>query len=336
MAVRTARLRSTIKRALFGSEDLTQQCAAARTDPQSEVTLWLRGLGAPRDVTSRHLMACGSPFLIGMGLDETAASMAASTRTLLLGIRHCSGEDLGTIALRYRLTIAVTGAQRLCLFEPRRTRNRCLPRPQLWARYLIYAWQRWRAPNSEVRLCAREVHAMIAFYLCPRPVALVSVQDANGVGNIFPMNLMGALEDGYFAFALTNGKPVTRHVERAGKIALSTIPADQASLAYKLAPNHRKARADWDLVPFATVPSPLLAFPVPHFALRVREMEITGSHSVGSHTLFIARTLHDERWAEAPQFCLVHGMYQSWQRRGNPVSAFTSAPPPRPAGQPTA
>ena len=41
--------------------------------PQSEVHVWLHGLGSPAlDVTGRNVIAAARPFTIGIGLDATA------------------------------------------------------------------------------------------------------------------------------------------------------------------------------------------------------------------------------------------------------------------------
>jgi len=309
-------LRRNAKQILFGAGNQAQAIAVAVRDPQTEVTFSLLGLGAPRDVTRCQMMACGAPLLIGIGLEEGVANLASQKSKSTLEIRHSSGKQLVTIRLYYRFDIPVeAGAKRLCLFTPLHTRNRCLPFLQLWRRYLFYAYQRWRSPYPEFSLSAREVHAMIGFCSCPRPVALVSVREGDKGANIFPMNLMGTIAEGCFAFALKTSTPVVSLVGRAGKIALSTIPAEQSPVAYTLAENHRKEEADWEQVPFASRPSPRLGFPVPEFAIRVREMELVSQHSVGSHTLFISRIVGDERWRDLPEFCTVHGVYQSYRLR---------------------
>jgi hypothetical protein len=46
-------------------------------------------------------------------------------------------------------------------------------------------------------LTLREVHSMSVFYICPRPVVLATVAEGNA-GNVFPMNLMGAIDEDYF------------------------------------------------------------------------------------------------------------------------------------------
>jgi hypothetical protein len=42
-------------------------------------------------------------------------------------------------------------------------------------------------------------------------------------------------------------------------------------------------------------------------------MEIESIHMVGTHALFVARTLSDERMANGPELAVVHGLYQAWR-----------------------
>ena len=322
----TRQARRALRRLIVGPWDFPQQCTVGLRDPQTEVAVWLRGLGAPRDVTHSHLMACGAPFTIGIGFDrEQTAAVESGTRLSLTFHERCGEQRLlGKIGLRRSESLSV-GTQQLCLFRVRHYGNYCLSKPRLWARYLQYACLRRRVKDSDVPITAREIHAMIVFYICPRPVVLASVADG-GMGTVFPMNLMGPIGNGYFAFALNSTKAVAPLVERTGKVALSCVPVEQAPLAYQLAANHKKPCFEWDQLSFATTRSTALGVPVPRFALRVREMEVQATRKVGSHTLFVARTIQDERWADGLQFFVVHGIYQTWrQQMKRALPAFPGA-----------
>ena len=208
--------------------------------------------------------------------------------------------------------LIIVGHQELGLFQIRSYRNYCQARARLWARYLQYAYQRSRAGNSDVPITTSEVHAMIVFYICPRPVGLVSTTDGTA-NNMFPMNLMGNIGGGYFAFALNSNTPASALVERSGFVALSSVPMEQTSVSYSFGKNHRKESIDWKQLPFPTQTSTTLALPVPRFSLRVRELQIEVARKVGSHTLFFARTIHDEHWADGLESFMVHGLYQAYR-----------------------
>jgi flavin reductase (DIM6/NTAB) family NADH-FMN oxidoreductase RutF len=322
-----SRLREALKRVIFGPQNFAQQCPLGMRDPQSEIIVRLWGLGGALDVTHRHMMACGFPFTIGIALDEELAAKSHESKSLSLSFHERDGHRrlLGKIALRAAAQFPA-GNEKLCLFQPRSYSNYCLPKPWLWSRYLYYARSRSSPQTAEMALTLREVHSMSVFYICPRPVVLATVAERNA-GNVFPMNLMGAIDEDYFSFALNATRPVTSVVESIGRIVLSSIPLEQASLTMALGKNHRAGYVPWGDLRFETKKSTLFGAPVPAFALRVREMQIESVREVGSHKLFVARVLRDERYADGAEFFVVHGIYQAYRERsGRFLDSLQSAP----------
>jgi flavin reductase (DIM6/NTAB) family NADH-FMN oxidoreductase RutF len=204
------------------------------------------------------------------------------------------------------------GTRQLCLFQVTGYRNHCLPLLRTWTHYLQYARAQRRNRDSDVPITTRETRAMIVFYLCPRPVALVTVEDTQA-RNMFPMNLMGPVGDGYFAFALNSHRTAAPLVERARRVVLSSIPLKQSTLVSRLGANHRRLSIEWDQLPFATVRPRTIDVPVAEFALKVREMRVEAVRPLGSHTLFVAKTIAEENLGEGPQLFSAHGMYQAWR-----------------------
>lgn len=308
-------LREALKRVVFGPENFPQQVPVGMYDPQSEVAVRLSGLGEPRDVTREHMMACGFPFTIGIALQAGTAVPLRNGASPSLSFHEKNGRDrlLGKIGLRLTTRVSV-GSKELCLFHPSSSNNYCLPKPWLWSRYLYYARMRSSPQTAEMPLSVREGHSMFVFYICPRPVVLASIGEKN-VGNIFPINLMGRVSETHFAFALNRERPVTSAVERSGRIAISAVPMAQCFVAMQLGKNHREQWIDWNLLPFKTRLSATLGLRVPDFALRIREMEIESVREVGSHKLFIARVVRDERREEGLEFFVVHGIYQASRER---------------------
>ena len=70
-------------------------------------------------------------------------------------------------------------------------------------------------------------------------------------------------------------------------------------------------------LPFSTSVSPTFGFPVPEFALRVREMQIESAHRVRSHTLFVARTIGDQCRSSGQEMFVVHRIYQAARQRAH-------------------
>ncbi len=306
------RARKSLRRMLLGDTDLPQQVTVAMPDPQDEISVWLHGAGAPRDVTDAHVPACAAPFTIGIGLEGDLEESAH------LALRFCERQGerhvLGEIGLRAAGTIR-TGGPAVHLFEARSCRNRCLPPARLWAHRLHQALVQGRGGSDpDVRMSPLGTASMIVAFICPRPVVLVSAIDGQR-GNIFPMNLLGAIGSGYMAFALNSARQAAPLVEQARRLVFSSIPIDKTEVARQLRGNHRQKSVRWDQLPFETIPSPALGVPVPRFALRLREMEVEAVRKLGSHTLFVARVINDERRAAGPQFTMIHGIYHARRLR---------------------
>jgi len=314
-----------LERLVFGSSEFHQQCAVGLCNPQAEVSVQLHGLGAPCDVTERNVIAAARPLTIGIGGPFGPTMHRRSQASLNFYERGGKKRLLGVIGLRLKETIPLGGEQ-LCLFETRDCRNHCLPWGQLWARYLQQSYKQWRSRRrcnaSGFRMVRRELHSVFVFYICPRPVVLVTVVDGDLV-NLFPMDLIGPVGTQHFSLALHSTSAAVPLVERSRRIALSSVPVEQSSVAIELGQNHKKSGIDRARLPFATTATPVLGLPVPRFSLRVREMEIEAARDLGSHRFFLARTLSDQRWADGSQLFFIHGSYQVW-RQHNELGRFSS------------
>jgi hypothetical protein len=311
--------RQAIKRLVLGPAVFPDQCTVGLRTPQSEIGVWLYGIGAPRDVTSTNVIAGTQPLVIGIGTDCREGQSFATHRRPVMVFREQSGgkQTLGKIGLKWTDTLSVGTAQ-LHLFQVLYSANYCLPKPRLWVRYLYHVYQQWRSgarsTASNIRISQRELHSLFTFYICPRPVVLVSVMDKDA-GNIFPMDLIGNFADGHCSLALRAKSGPASLMENSRRIALSDIPIEQIKLTYELGKNHKQTSVDWNHIQFATTPSPLFRLPVPQFSLRVREMQIDAVRNMGSHKLFLARTIADHRWSDALQLHFIHGFYQAWRQQ---------------------
>jgi flavin reductase (DIM6/NTAB) family NADH-FMN oxidoreductase RutF len=314
----------TVRRIFLGKLNQPQQCNIGIPDPQAEVSVWLHGIGAPRDVTFTHSIACAAPFTICIGGGVWPSDRTPGKRPVLQFREHADEKRLlAELALRHTATILTKGPA-LHLFQVESCKNYCLPKGRLWAHYLHLAYLQSRS-TSHIRMSAWEAHAMIAAFICPRPVVLVSAVSENR-SNIFPMNLLGNVGDGYFAFALDSARRAAPLVAGAGNVALSSIPMEHSEVARQLGKNHKQETiSSWNHLPFPTRPSTAFSIPVPCFASRVIELQVETTRNLGSHTFFVARVIRDERRSEGQQFFMVHGIYQSW-RLANLHQPYAPAP----------
>lgn len=302
--------RRLLKRALLGSTDAVQKFHIGLLAPQSEVDVWLQGWGHRIDVTHRHFMACGAPLSIGVGfeLGQMRAAKSYSQPTLRFHEHGGAQRLLGEIGLRVDSSFRL-GTQEIYLFHVTDHRNHCMPWIRLQMHYRLYERTR-RQSKDDVRITTGDSRAMIVFYLCPRPTGLVTVGDLEH-GNLFPMNLMGSVGGDYFAFALNSNRAAPL-VQRARTIVLSTVPLEQQAVVSSLGKNHRKTSIDWSELPFSTINPKNIDAPVPSFALSACKMQVEESRDLGSHTLFVAKKLAEQRLAGGPELFLAHGMYKAW------------------------
>jgi flavin reductase (DIM6/NTAB) family NADH-FMN oxidoreductase RutF len=318
--------RKALRQLVFGPP-IPQFCTVGLTNPQSEVRVWLNGLGVPLDVTHVNVVAAARPFTVGIGLENIPDEATIKSTPLFLGFSDRSDDTslLGEIQLSYAETIRI-GDRVLCLFRTTRSSNRCLPRSVVWRRYLDFSRQQRRVAKGpsppEIKMITREVLALSTFYICPRPVVLVSVVDGNA-GNIFPMDLIGPISRQHFSLALHTTSTAMPLIERSRKVALSSVPAEQIAIAYALGKNHKKADFHWNQVPFDLATSPAFGLPIPEFALAVRELDVEDVRALGSHKLFICRTRANQIRSQGLQLSFVHGFYQARRQRTQPLIPAT-------------
>jgi flavin reductase (DIM6/NTAB) family NADH-FMN oxidoreductase RutF len=316
---RLAQTRRAFRQLVLGSANVPQQCVLGLRDPQSEVSVWLEGAGVPMDVTHNNVMVSANPLTIAIGLENTNRHVASGKSGLTLRFREMRGERrlLGEIRLCMAEATAL-GDEQLCLFRTRGCRNYCVPQVRLWIRYLDHAYRKWKAERghaistSQVR--TSELRSVFAFYICPRPVVLVSVVHEE-VGSIFPMDLIGPVGTRHFAVALHNTSAPLRLMAQSQRIALSSVPIEQSSRAFELGKNHKQPAVDFGSLPFPIMSSEALGLPVPRFSLRTRELRIEMIRRLETHTLFVGRIVRDQLHADGPQMFQVHGFYQAWRQR---------------------
>ena len=314
-----------LKKIAYGDTAIPQEFTIPLRQPQTEVTATLEGLGMPLDVTNRHAITCCAPLVIGVSLGPAEGDMTNKNAgtSLKLRVRTEPNYLLGEIRLARRTSISFNGSE-LVLFNVLGSRNYCLPRVRLWAHYLPQAFSNRRDLKSfDVKMTSCEIRASQVAFIRPHPLMLGSLEGETG-GNIFPMNLLGELGDGYWAFALKDSRRPADLVRRAGCLALSNVPMPLCSAAFQLAINHTVEAIEWSRLPFAVNGSKVLKIPVPACAPRVRELKVDRVEKIGSHALFIARVLSDETRFDEPQVHIVHGFYQHWRLRGDKVRLKSS------------
>lgn len=320
-----------LRKLLLGATDLPAACDISLEHPQQEIKVWLHGKNVPCDVTFRHSIVCTSPFIFCIGFDPEDRSQFVEGSIATLRFEENSGRRnlLGEIEMKLK-TILPVEEHTMALFEAVQARNLCISNLRLAGHDLFnrYAALKSRG-KSEVKVSQLGSACNAIGFICPRPVVLVSVQDQDS-GSIFPMNLFGHLGGDYFAFALTSTRKAAPLVERIRRLALSTVPLDQASTLRKLAANHYNESIDWAQLPFPLQSSKKLGLPIPEFAIRVYELQVCDAQPLGSHTFFLAKILHLETNTIQPEFNMIHGHYASYRTTSTQGEPHRQDPSPQP------
>jgi flavin reductase (DIM6/NTAB) family NADH-FMN oxidoreductase RutF len=291
--------------------DLPRYDAIGLRDPQQEVEVWLRGLREPINVTRNNVVAALRPFTIGIMFPGNDALSPDKTLQLAVHQRGGSKRLLGAIRLRPARSLPLPGHQ-FCLFETAGCENYCVSAVGL---RLYYLRERWRAEIRKrknpynFQMTRADLRASYVFYLCPRPVVLVSVEHEQS-SNIFPMDLIGPTDSPWFSMALRTTSPAVRLMQQSQRMALASIPFTYKATAYELAKHHKQASIDWSALSFPTMPSPLFGLRVPEAALGVREVRVQEVHEIGSHTLFLTSVERETAGADGLQ------LFHSFRRPG--------------------
>jgi flavin reductase (DIM6/NTAB) family NADH-FMN oxidoreductase RutF len=299
-----------------------QYVAVGLQEPQQLVEVWLHGCGEPLKVTCNNVVAALRPLTIGVMLDRGGAVGRLPGVRLEFRDRRASNARLGVIHLTAVQDLALP-PHVFRLFKAAGCENDCLP---ILTRGLYYRYERRKAERYQRRnphnfqMAHSDLRALFAFYICPRPVVLVSVEH-EADKNIFPMDLIGPTDSRWYSMALRATSPAIALMQRSRRLALASVPLSYTRVAYELGKHHRQASIDWNALPFSTVPSPMFGLSVPAAALRVREVRVEHFYEVGSHVLFLTSVVGDtipDRVLDGPgslQLFHIHGAYHEYLKR---------------------
>lgn len=277
------------------------------------------------DVTTNSSVAAMRPFVLRVGLDpEIAAALRERPGPRLHLVDRAFGRTVGVLKLRHLRDWEVADA-RMALFDVTAGTQYCAPWPRrLWDTFMYRRAARRKPPESLLML-PDAVEQMMIFYLCPRPVYFVSVDDGSH-SNVFPMDLVGPLQPDRFTMALRNTSPSVETMKSTRRLALGDVPGSACDIAYQLGAHHKKLQVDWDSLPFKALRSRRFALRIPDIALRIREVELMEFQTVGSHTLFIGRIVSEQPLRAGAQLFHTSGVHQRLRTRlGSPLQEALAA-----------
>ena len=314
-------IKEQCKRILFGGRNLSQWLAVGIEGEPEQISISLHGLEATLDVTRNCVVAALRPLTFGVGLEASLEELHRAQLSLRFE-DSTTKRHLGEVGLM-SVNVLTLENRRLALFQRGDYRNRYFSQLHVAARYLAQSYrigqQRKKHDPYNLKMARPDLESMFLFYTRPRPVVLVTVVYGEN-SNIFPMDLIGPTETGYFTLALRSTSPAVELIKASRRVALSGVPAAQVAIAYELGKHHKKQSIDWNALRMEMTKSPLLGLPVPRFALDVREMCVDHVHTIESHTLFAAKTMMEHRGTGGSRLFHVPGYFADYcERIGRPL-----------------
>lgn len=269
---------------------------------QQLIDVRLRSSGHSVDVNSNHVIVSLVPLTIAVGCEGIS-------RGELGFFDRDTGRELGTLSLR-SAPGAGAAESGTSILEVAGGKHACLPAGlRTWQRLLQARFRH----DAGFHMSNTAVQHLMLFYLCPRPVVLVSVDD--GVNNnLFPMDLIGNLRDG-FTLALRSTSPSVATMRGSRRVALADIALRLQHTAYALGKHHRLAQIDWSSLPFESARSAEFGLRVPVDTERIRELSIVSWREVGSHTFFTCRVVSDRTLASGPRLHHTCGIHRAYRQR---------------------
>jgi hypothetical protein len=294
--------------------------------PQTMVQVWLEIAGLRFDVTRAAVVAALRPLTLAVGLDaQLLAAMEPCCQPQLHFVDLESKDTVGRLQLQH-LRNWHSGGAAIALFEVQSGNQRCLRWPyRPWNRWLQNRRMRANTDPNNFFMPPAAVQQQMIFYICPRPVVLVSVDDG-AHSNLFPMDLIGPVSPDRFTLALRSTSPSIATMKSARRVALADVPAREYATAYKLGIHHKNVKVDWEHLPFAVRRTPTFSLRYPDFAPRVREFAILDFESIGSHTFFLTQIASEQVTGDDTRFFHTSGIYQHFRSRtGRPLPLASGA-----------
>jgi flavin reductase (DIM6/NTAB) family NADH-FMN oxidoreductase RutF len=291
--------------------------------PQEAVQVLLVTERREFDVTRAAVVAALRPLTLGVGLDaQRLSAIGHHGRVQLHFVDVESRRTVGMLQLQHERNWNTSGVT-IGLFAVQRGTQRCLQWP-------YRPWNQWLQNRRLLRrkhdptnffMPPEAVQQQMIFYICPRPVVLVSVDDGSH-SNLFPMDLIGPVSSERFTLALRSTSPSITTMKSARRVVLADVPAREYATAYKLGVHHKNVQVEWDRLPFKIERSRELCLPVPSIALRVRELQILDFDTIESHTFFVTQVISEYSASQDAQFFHTSGIYQYFRScHGRPFPA---------------
>jgi len=264
------------------------------------------------DVSKKHLFIGYKPVLIAITNRSRGANLTLlfSEEELSLNTNINLHSALAYLSLKEIEHLAIDGIK---IFEGINVRHSFISRGQQFA--LDIYNRLFNNKPGNVYLESNLFKQVQLAYTVPRKICLITIAD-NGLYNLFPTDLHGEIEGRYIISLRTGGK-ACQQVEQTKKILLSDIDVQFYKEIYALGKNHMKDTRAYSNFSFSGS-SGIFGIPIPEYAISYKELELTGSHIHGIHTLLQFKIIDEKQLSlKANTLAHIHNLYATWRHHKN-------------------
>jgi len=296
------------------------------------VAVTIKGADTFLDVSSTHLFLGYKPLVIGIPIqeisgyhlfsnaDEICLSFFESEfrpNTTWKGFVSYDG-SLARIILKKK-EILKCGDHAMHLFEG------------VYAKHeFINSFNQFINKQKEKRRLDRKVNINLSenladqvqtAYSVPRAISIVTLFE-NQKMNMFPTDLHGQVNDGFYVGSLRHGGKANDQVERAKIIALSRIDFSWCKQAYALGKNHMQDLKDFSSFLVSNKRSRSYNIPLPESVAAYYELERVDSVDIGIHRIHKYKILYREKLNDSKTLGHIHRFYAQWRLNNGKSTKF--------------
>lgn len=198
------------------------------------------------------------------------------------------GKKRGALHIQRQDTFGIDGKQAY-FYKVTTARSQIPYLYSILMNHLVYAAKRKLKYHLKE---GKRLHDLFVYYIKPRPVFLLSVQDADRF-DIFPVDLTGHIFNNYYTLAIKSTNQAIELIKKAGGFCLSAVPLDKVDVIYKHHEQRKKGKVTLDSLTFFVAGSRVLKIPVPDFAIMVREFKVEDTIEKGQYTLLIIKCINE-------------------------------------------
>ena len=276
-------MKQFFKRLLFGNQPARQYLTLSIYEEDIQEKAFLHINDKIRiEVTKYQFVLCQKPFIIGIwiqGFKEFNSSKFALNIT--------DSEERNLVKLKLKVIQSF-------FFE---TGSFVMFRLTHSAFYFI-AWLHQKLLvsyfyfNKQNKVSFSELNSFCAAYTFPRKVILTCFGQSNDY-NLFPMDLQGYVDDAsLYILGLRNTNVTLQKILSEKKVVVCDLSASDKEQILKLGNHHSRTPPSPEVLPFNFKKTAVFQTPVPDIAKSYKEIQITTSMNMGSHTIMIGKVIN--------------------------------------------